>query len=130
MVKLSKYLLLALVLFCGCKEEKKFCIEGNISGADSSMLYLEHLTLGEGNVVIDSIRLTADGAFRFEEEGVASPDRLEKGAYLSVNKLPDTVHLRLEMTHEVLVNGLFCNADQLAFPVNDFHPSFSLIFHP
>ena len=74
MVKLSKYLLLALVLFCGCKEEKKFCIEGNISGADSSMLYLEHLTLGEGNVVIDSIRLTADGAFRFEEEGVASPE--------------------------------------------------------
>jgi len=74
MVKLSKFLLLALVLFCGCKEEKKFCIEGNISGADSSMLYLEHLTLGEGNVVIDSIRLTADGAFRFEEEGVASPE--------------------------------------------------------
>ena len=80
MMKKTLFILSALVFLFGCKEEKTFCIEGNISGADSSMLYLEHLTLGEGNVVIDSIRLTADGAFRFEEEGVASPASRKKAS--------------------------------------------------
>ena len=74
MVKLSNYILFALVLLCACKREKTFCIEGNISGADSMMLYLEHLSLSEGAIVIDSVRLKGDGAFRFEEPGVECPE--------------------------------------------------------
>ena len=73
-VKALYYILLAFVLLCGCKQEKKFCIEGNIADADSCLLYLEHLTLGEGAVAIDSVRLKADGAFHFERKGVESPE--------------------------------------------------------
>ena len=74
MVKLSNYILFLAVLLCGCQQRETFCIEGNIAGADSCVLYLEHLTLGEGAVKIDSVRLKQDGAFRFEKEGVASPE--------------------------------------------------------
>ena len=74
MMKKTLFILFALVLLCGCKQEKKFCIEGNISGADSLMLYLEHLTLGEGAVAIDSVRLKGDGAFRFEKASEGSPE--------------------------------------------------------
>ena len=73
-MKKTLFLLSILTLLCGCNQEKKFCIEGNISGADSLMLYLEHLSLGEGTVAIDSIRLTEDGNFHFEKPGVASPE--------------------------------------------------------
>ena len=73
-MKKTLTILFALVLLSACRQEKKFCIEGNISGADSCVLYLEHLTLGEGAVKIDSVRLKEDGAFHFEKEGVESPE--------------------------------------------------------
>ena len=73
-MKKTLIILFALILLCACKQEKKFCIEGNIMGADSCLLYLEHLTLGEGAVAIDSIRLKEDGSFSFRKEGVTSPE--------------------------------------------------------
>ena len=73
-MKKTLFILFALVFVCACKQEKKFCIEGNIEGADSCLLYLEHLSLGEGTVAIDSVRLKEDGLFRFEKAGVTSPE--------------------------------------------------------
>ena len=73
-MKKTLLFIFSLLLLQGCKQEKTFCIEGNISGADSCMLYLEHLTLGEGTIAIDSIRLKQDGTFHFEKEGVSSPE--------------------------------------------------------
>ncbi|MBO7118855.1 MAG: redoxin domain-containing protein [Bacteroidaceae bacterium] len=73
-MKKTLFILSALVFLCGCRQGETFCIEGNITGADSLMLYLEHLSLSEGPVAIDSVRLKEDGAFRFEEPGVASPE--------------------------------------------------------
>ena len=73
-MKKTLTILFALVLLSACRQEKKFCIEGNIKGADSCMLYLEHLTLGEGTVAIDSVRLKEDGSFCFKKEGVTSPE--------------------------------------------------------
>ena len=74
MIKRTLILLFSLVLLYGCRQENKFCIEGKIEGADSCMLYLEHLTLGEGTVAIDSVRLKEDGSFCFKKEGVTSPE--------------------------------------------------------
>ena len=61
-------------MLCGCQQRETFCIEGNITGAADTVLYLEHLTLGEGAVAIDSIRLKVDGAFRFAKEPVGNPE--------------------------------------------------------
>ena len=66
--------LLALTLLCGCRQRETFCIEGNITGAADTVLYLEHLTLGEGAKAIDSVRLKKDGAFRFAKEAVGNPE--------------------------------------------------------
>jgi hypothetical protein len=66
--------LLALTLLCGCRQRDTFCIEGNITGAADTVLYLEHLTLGEGAKAIDSVRLKEDGAFRFAKEAVGNPE--------------------------------------------------------
>ena len=68
------FILFATAVLCGCRQRETFCIEGSITGADSCMLYLEHLSLGKGAVAIDSIRLTKDGAFQFRKESVENPE--------------------------------------------------------
>ena len=67
-------LLASLAVLSGCRQKDTFCITGNITGADSCMLYLEHLTLGEGAALIDSIRLKEDGAFCFRKEATDAPE--------------------------------------------------------
>ncbi|MBR5394852.1 MAG: DUF4369 domain-containing protein [Bacteroidaceae bacterium] len=73
-MKKTLYIFFSLILLYGCRQENKFCIEGNIKGADSCMLYLEHLTLGEGTVAIDSVRLKEDGTFCFKAEAKGNPE--------------------------------------------------------
>jgi len=101
MMKKTLFILFALVLLCGCKQEKKFCIEGDISGADSLMLYLEHLTLGEGAVAIDSVRLKGDGTFRFEKTAATSPEfyrlRIGGGGINLVVDSTETVRIKADM---------------------------------
>ena len=100
-MKKTLFILFALVLLCACKQEKKFCIEGDISGADSLMLYLEHLTLGEGAVAIDSVRLKGDGAFRFEKTAATSPEfyrlRIGGGGINLVVDSTETVRIKADM---------------------------------
>ena len=101
MMKKTLFILFALVLLCACKQEKKFCIEGDNSGADSLMLYLEHLTLGEGAVAIDSVRLKGDGAFRFEKTAATSPEfyrlRIGGGGINLVVDSTETVRIKADM---------------------------------
>ena len=101
MMKKTLFILFALVFLCGCKQEKKFCIEGDISGADSLMLYLEHLTLGEGAVAIDSVRLKGDGTFRFEKTAATSPEfyrlRIGGGGINLVVDSTETVRVKADM---------------------------------
>lgn len=68
------FILFASALLCQCWQRATFCIEGSIAGADSCMLYLEHLSLGKGTVAIDSVRLGEDGAFCFRKDGVGNPE--------------------------------------------------------
>ena len=100
-MKKTLFILFALVFLCGCKQEKKFCIEGDINGADSLMLYLEHLTLGEGAVAIDSVRLKGDGTFRFEKTAATSPEfyrlRIGGGGINLVVDSTETIRIKADM---------------------------------
>lgn len=58
-------LVLAALAFSSCNN-KKFHVNGNISEAKDSMLYLENISLN-GPVKIDSVKLGKDGTFAFEE---------------------------------------------------------------
>ena len=101
-MKKTLIILFSLVLLTGCKQEKKFQIEGNITGADSLVLYLEHLTLGEGAVAIDSVRLKEDGAFRFAEKAAESPEfyrlRIGSGGINLAIDSTETVRIKADMS--------------------------------
>ena len=53
-------------MLAGCKRNNYFCVEGQISEAADTVMYLEHITLADGVVPIDSVRLTAEGTFRMK----------------------------------------------------------------
>jgi len=73
-MKKTLFILFAAVVLCQCQKGERFCIKGSITGATDTMLYLEHLTLSEGAVAIDSVRLKEDGAFCFEKEVAGNPE--------------------------------------------------------
>ena len=63
-------IMVAALAFTSCNN-KKFHINGNITEATDSMLYLENLSLN-GPVKIDSVKLGDDGAFAFDENAMDS----------------------------------------------------------
>ena len=60
----------AILVLTSCNN-KKFHIDGCISDAEDSTLYLEHISLN-GPVVIDSVKLGEEGTFAFEENAADS----------------------------------------------------------
>ena len=63
-------IMVAALAFTSCNN-KKFHINGNITEATDSMLYLENLSLN-GPVKIDSVKQGEDGAFAFDENAMDS----------------------------------------------------------
>lgn len=63
-------IMVAALALTSCNN-KKFHINGNITEAQDSMLYLENLSLN-GPVKIDSVKLGEDGSFDFEENAMDS----------------------------------------------------------
>lgn len=69
------YLFFAATLAASCSQnDGKFTINGHITEAADTVLYLEHITLGDGIVPIDSVRLTADGAFSLQGASPTNPE--------------------------------------------------------
>jgi len=98
-MKKTLFILFLLASLCSCNERDKFCIEGNITGAADTMLYLEHLTLDRGAVAVDSLRLTEGGAFRFTGEPAGNPEfyRLRIGG--------ECINLGIDSTETVRVTA-------------------------
>jgi len=53
--------------------EKKFEVKGEIKEATDSLLYFENMSL-EGPVVVDSVKLDANGRFSFSKEASSAPE--------------------------------------------------------
>ena len=73
--KMKKITLMALaaMLLGACNNEPTFKVEGNVSGADGKMLYLEASAL-EGIVPLDSTKLGSNGSFTFKQPQPESPE--------------------------------------------------------
>lgn len=67
------FVALAVLGLSACDSEQKFKVEGEISGADGKMLYLEASAL-EGIVPLDSVKLKGDGSFAFKQARPMSPE--------------------------------------------------------
>lgn len=61
------------VIFLASCGGKKFHVNGNITEAKDSMLYFENMSL-DGPVVIDSVKLSADGSFSFSDDAPTAPE--------------------------------------------------------
>ena len=59
-------LVMAAFALVACSE-KKFHVEGSIENAKDSLLYFENISL-DGPVVVDSVKLDADGNFDFSDK--------------------------------------------------------------
>lgn len=67
------YLFVAIVL-ASCAQKGRFHVDGSITGAADTTLYLEHITLGDGIVVVESVRLGEDGTFMLSGEAPLNPE--------------------------------------------------------
>ena len=71
---MKKYVMIAMaVLGMASCSEKKFHVEGQITEAQDSVLYLENVGISEINA-IDSVILTADGKFSLSGEATQAPE--------------------------------------------------------
>ena len=74
---MSKKSYIAAVLisagFAACNRGPVFNVEGEISGAEGKMLYIEHSSI-EGVVGLDSTKLSGDGRYHFAEARPEAPD--------------------------------------------------------
>lgn len=62
-----------LLLFTACNNTTNFTVKGVVSGADGQVMYLENVGVSSVTL-IDSVRLTAAGKFKFAETRPAFPE--------------------------------------------------------
>ena len=94
-------IMVAALAFTSCNN-KKFHINGNITEAKDSMLYLENISLN-GPVKIDSVKLGEDGAFTFEENAMDSitPE------FYRLRIANQTINLSIDSTETINVKAAY-----------------------
>jgi len=98
---MKKYLLFALaVLAIASCTEKKFHVEGNITNAKDSLLYLENVGI-EDISVIDSVRLDDDGAFSFSGAAQEAPE------FYRLRISDQIINLSIDSTETVTVRAQY-----------------------
>ncbi|MDR0799843.1 MAG: AhpC/TSA family protein [Dysgonamonadaceae bacterium] len=90
---------LLLGIFVSCSKDKhSFTIEGVIENAGDQMLYLENV--GTTRITrIDSVKLTADGKFRFQGERPATPE------FYRLNLNQQWINIAIDSTETINVQG-------------------------
>ena len=98
---MKKYVVLALaVLGMASCSEKKFHVEGSITNAKDSVLYLENISL-MGPQVIDSVRLDADGKFSLAGEGQQAPE------FYRLRISDQIISFSIDSTETVTINAAY-----------------------
>ena len=90
---------LAVLGMVSCSE-KKFHVEGSITNAKDSVLYLENIGL-MGPEVIDSVQLDADGKFSLAGEAQAAPE------FYRLRIHDQIISLSIDSTETVTVNAAY-----------------------
>lgn len=105
-MKISKIYSVAVIMvaalaFTSCNN-KKFHINGNITDAKDSMLYLENISLN-GPEKIDSVKLGEDGSFAFDENAMdsVSPE------FYRLRIANQTINLSIDSTETVKVKAAY-----------------------
>ncbi len=72
-MKKITFVALAALTITACSSGPEFEVNGDVSGADGKMLYLEASSL-EGIVPLDSVKLKGEGTFKFKQPRPESPE--------------------------------------------------------
>lgn len=88
-----------LCILCGACSEGRFHVNGTITGAQDTVLYLEHITLGEGIVPVDSVKLDAEGHFELSAPKHPNPE------YFRLRIGGQCVNLAIDSTETVTVTA-------------------------
>ncbi|WP_108823344.1 DUF4369 domain-containing protein [Dysgonomonas sp. Marseille-P4361] len=98
---LSKLTILSIIVLAlaACKENKPhFVVEGKISNADTTMLYIERRNLNNTEI-IDSVKLDKDGAFKF------TPTSINYSEFYLLRLNGQTINLAIDSTETIRVNA-------------------------
>ena len=68
------YLIILTALIASCRQSGQFCVTGHITDAADTVMYLEHISLGDGIEAIDSVRLDESGAFELKGDTMPTPE--------------------------------------------------------
>lgn len=96
-------MLILAVLAASCQHKGQFHVNGRITDAADTVMYLEHISLGNGIEVVDSVRLSADGEFEMKGDTASAPEfyRLRIGS--------QCVNLAFDSTETVTVEASLKN---------------------
>ena len=98
---MKKYLIAAMtVLVLASCNEKKFHVEGSITNAKDSVLYLENIGLA-GAEVLDSVTLGEDGSFSFAGEQQEAPE------FYRLRIFDQIISLSIDSTETVTVKAQY-----------------------
>ena len=89
-----------LLALGACERQQRFTVEGDIKGAQDSLLYFYHMSL-EGFVTLDSARLDAEGRFSFSAEKPEAPD------FYVLRIDNQLIHLSIDSTETVTVHAQY-----------------------
>ena len=94
-------IMIAALTLASCNN-KKFHINGSITDAKDSMLYLENISL-DGPVAIDSVKLGEDGSFAFDENAMdsVSPE------FYRLRIANQSINLSIDSTETVKVKAAY-----------------------
>lgn len=73
-MRFKLFIIATCLLLASCTQKGKFHVTGHITDAADTVLYLEHLSLGNGIQIIDSVKLTEDGFYEMSGDTIGNPE--------------------------------------------------------
>ena len=89
---------LGIMTWTACSDSNQFKLEGTITEAAASMLYLEQMGL-DGPVLLDSVKLDEKGHFSFAEEASTAPE------FYRLRIKRQIVNISVDSTETITVTG-------------------------
>lgn len=102
MIKKLAFCALAALSLAACDHQEKFTVEGNIEGAEDSVLYFEHVGL-KGLNTLDSVKLGADGEFSFRAAATDAPE------FYILRIKDQIINISIDSTETVTVKAQYPN---------------------
>ena len=127
-MKIKYLLFLVLPAFVACSQQGKFKIEGEVTDAEGKMLYIEQTGLLK-TVALDSVKLKADGAYKFK---LASPEypefyRLRVEDKVINFAIDSTEHLVIKAAFKNFATGYSVEGSEMNLQIKELRQSLSFI---